>query len=81
MNTEQQISELKLKIDQAIQHRKDALAEIAQLTQDDPTDIAEDIFDLAHEAWEYLEDARRAKAKLKALKESIKPACGCNCHY
>ena len=81
MNLEQEIAELKVIIEQAIEDRKTALAEIAQLTQDDPSDSAEDILDLAQDAWEYLQEARRAKAKLRALKESIKPACGCDCHH
>ena len=80
MTLEIEIAELKTLIEAAIQDRKDALAEIAMLTQDDPSNCAEDILELARDAYEYLAEARQAKAKLKALRESIKPSCTCGCH-
>lgn len=80
MTLEIEIAELKTLIEAAIQDRKDALAEIAVLTQDDPSNYAEDILELARDAYEYLVEARQAKAKLKALRESIKPSCTCGCH-
>jgi hypothetical protein len=80
MTLEIEIAELKTLIEAAIQDRKDALAEIAVLTQDDPTNSAQDILELARDAYEYLVEARQAKAKLKALRESIKPSCTCGCH-
>lgn len=80
MNIENEIAELKNLIEEAIEDRKSALVELTNLTLDDPTENSQDILDLAQAAYLHLEDARRFKVELRALRDSIRPKCSCNCH-
>ena len=72
------MEQLKAEQERFIEIRKNALAEIANLTQDEPDE--DRILDLAWEAYNALEDARNARQQWKALRAQTRPKCTCGCH-